>query len=500
MNSSRSLFWWMSLVLLLAAYGLRVYALDSASLWYDEALTFIRTQGDITKTIDETLGSGNQVPLYYVLLHLLPHDADFTLRYTSVLAGTLGVAVMIGVVRRLYRSRQVAWWCGALIAANPLHIWLSRTARPYALLFVLLVLVSFSFLMLLRKPESRRYLILLTLGSMLAYQTHYFALVLPMAQYLTLGFMLQRRRLLYRWLVAQVIAGIPLLIWAGMLVQQESIRLAIEWIHQPSFSDIPITIWNLTVGYTGSFPVILWPGFLAALIGVGAGMITVVRQWRTTPENLYWLFLPIVPFIVVFVESVTFRPLYEDRYFLFMIVGLGFLTAVGWIRFAPALATTALLLIVLSGAFQTVVSFTSDTHIRADWKRAATFVRSEREPDDVVLVDNQLSLYLFQRYYDDQTLLSQVLYFGKMGFDPYAPQPVMDSPPRASGRVWAVYRNPRDDCHRQGKMPDFDPFAPNNTAIARWLIAHENQVVESHEFNGVKIILLVLNQDNPTGQ
>lgn len=481
------------LVILLIAFGLRVYALDSASLWYDEALTFMRVQDGVVETIRITLGRNTQLPLYFVLLAVFPNDTDVTLRYPSVLAGLLGVAAVIGITRRLYGSPRKALWAGALIAANPLLIWLSRTARPYALLFVLLLLASYSFLVLLRKPDSKSNLILFTLSSMAAYATHYFALVLPMAQYITLGFMLTQRKAFRRWFTAQVIAGIPLLIWFALLTQRESVRLAIEWIREPTLSDIPLTLWNLTVGYTGEYHLLLWPGFIASIVGIGAGVYFAIRHWKTERPNLYWSILISAPLAVVFIVSITFRPVYEDRYLIFMIVGLVFLIVAGWERLSPKMANIALGLIVVSGALHTLASLYTGDHIREDWKGAAAFIQAAQGPQDGILVDNQLSLYAFMRYYSDLDALEYTQFFGKTGFDPYVPQPVHDTLSHQPERLWAIYRNGRDDCHRQGKMQDFDPFAPGVEPIGDWLIAHREQIREIYEFNGVKVILL----DNP---
>ena len=42
-------------------------------------------------------------------------------------------------------------------------------------------------------------------------------------------------------------------------------------------------------------------------------------------------------------------------------------------------------------------------------------------------------------------------------------------------------------------MPEFDPFRPGQTALGDWLLAHRDQVVDLHEFNGVTVILVDLN-------
>ena len=53
-----------------------------------------------------------------------------------------------------------------------------------------------------------------------------------------------------------------------------------------------------------------------------------------------------------------------------------------------------------------------------------------------------------------------------------------------------VYRNPNEDVHRLGLMPDFDPFDPRLSAMGEWLSAYRPQVLEIQTFNGMKVLLL----------
>jgi len=56
--------------------------------------------------------------------------------------------------------------------------------------------------------------------------------------------------------------------------------------------------------------------------------------------------------------------------------------------------------------------------------------------------------------------------------------------------VWVIYRNPIEDVHRVGAMPDFDPFDPTLSPMGEWLSERRSQVVAQRKFNGVRILLL----------
>ncbi len=78
--------------------------------------------------------------LYFWLLHLVIGvfgDSETALRLLSVVAGALTVPLVVLLVRALGESTRVAILSAALLALNPLHLWYSQEARPYALLVCL---------------------------------------------------------------------------------------------------------------------------------------------------------------------------------------------------------------------------------------------------------------------------------------------------------------------------------------------------------------------------
>jgi mannosyltransferase len=121
-------------------------------------------------------------PLYFILLDgwiRLFGGSEAGIRSLSALFGTATIPLAFVIGRRL-ASQRVGVVAAALVAFNPLLVWFSQEARPYALL-VLLSGVSFLlFALALERPTGRR------LGgwaaaSALAFATHYFAglLILP---------------------------------------------------------------------------------------------------------------------------------------------------------------------------------------------------------------------------------------------------------------------------------------------------------------------------------
>ncbi len=187
--------------ILFLAFGLHLWGLGEVSLWIDEIATFLSVRGSLAHTLETIARDGVHVPLYFLLQHLFPIDPPLAMCYSAVLTGTLGVALLASVARRLHTSRSLALWAGMVLAVNPFHTMLSRNARPYALLFFMALLSSYFFLRLLEGKRTRQVWIGFVLSSEAAYLTHYFALFLPVVQYLIFGLYLEKERPFFRrWL------------------------------------------------------------------------------------------------------------------------------------------------------------------------------------------------------------------------------------------------------------------------------------------------------------
>ena len=140
------------LAILLLAFALRVYRLDSQSLWYDEAVTAkVASQGigELTRWTADDI----QPPLYYYAAAgwlRLAGRGEWALRFPSAFFGMLTVPLMWAVALRLFgrgRSGRVAALAAALLAAlSPLYVYYAQEARMYTLLTFLGLLAGYALL------------------------------------------------------------------------------------------------------------------------------------------------------------------------------------------------------------------------------------------------------------------------------------------------------------------------------------------------------------------
>lgn len=484
-------FLWAALFILLIGFILRIWDLGGPSLWHDEIFTARRAETSLRNGLDLTLRSGNQTPFYFASLHLFPVGHDSLLRYPSVLAGVFGIALLMRVVARFYGDCRFALLAGAVLALNPYHILISRTARPYAYLFTLTLLASYFFLLLAARQRTRAIWGGFILSSAAAYITHYFAGALPVAQYIYFSFILRRNPKFFRqWMGAQVIAGIPLVIWLYALSQRDIVKIGIGWIPRPGLDDIPPSFWNLMVGYDGLIDekgVIRWlviPGVLIAASGLLSGLVYAYRNRARDSVNLYWLLLLVIPFPLMFAASL-FRPMYVDRYLTVFLPPTLLLMLIGLRTVRLRWGYILIGVVIVTGVANYAVVFARDRIEREDWRGAAAFIEAESLPGDAVLHETPENILMLLYYLHDGDMEHGWLLAGAEPEE--HPEDEYKNP---VSRLWVIHADPDIEVHRLGLLPDFDPFRPQHFFMSDWLIEHRDQIVLRKDFRGLKVFLV----------
>jgi uncharacterized membrane protein len=487
-ESIRPRYFWATVILIfLTGFVLRMWNLGYASLWSDEVLTAGRAQLPLEQSMKSILSAGNQTPTYFMLLRLFPNQTEDMLRLPSVLLGMISIALIIFITIRLYKSYDLALWVGALMAANPYHIWLSRTARPYMLLLVLTLAASYFFLRLAGGHRSTRTWIGYGVFSSLAYLTHYTAIALPAAQFVFLFFYRRDKnsKRLYRfWVVAQALAVIPDVIWL-YIVSQHKVNVGEGRFPTPTISDVPLTFWNMTIGYDGNLRWYIVPGLMIVMLGLIFGLWYAFKERKCNRDNFYWLLLVLCPLVPTFIFSSLFVSIYLDRYFMVFLPALVFLLPLGLRRNSEPLWRAAVIVIMVTGVQSVLFSFTIGAHQRTNWRSASEYIASEIEPGDAILLQYGYTDQAFRYYFDPRIAPGVNPKFAVL-FD----TPDTTQLERSSQRVWAVYRNPLEDPHVLGVMPDYEVFQPGVTDLGDWLNARQNQVISVRKFNGVSVILV----------
>ena len=189
-KSHRFLLLFCSLILLMGAFGLRLYNIDMFSFWSDESLTSVRANYDVPQILRNDIVVQAEVtkdthpPFYYLLIHLTRHlwgESDFAYRFPSVLASLLLVPLLFQFGKRLH-GIQLGLIVAVLTAVNPLHIWYANEARMYTLFMLLMAGAAYALWRAVSGGKLRRWLVIYLLLAGLGLYTHYTAVFLIAAQ------------------------------------------------------------------------------------------------------------------------------------------------------------------------------------------------------------------------------------------------------------------------------------------------------------------------------
>ncbi len=474
---------------LLLAFALRVVALDTRTIWYDDAFSIFLARQDIVAVIAGALAD-DQPPLYYVLLHyaLLFGDSPFLARFLSVILSTLIVALTYATARRRFTARAAR--NAALFATiAPFQIYHAQEARMYALLALTLLAYVYSLSSLISLTQRGKYgeLGATTLFATLALYTHNLAVFTLAAA--NVYFLFRRDgRALGRLLIAQ---GIALILFLPWLVNLPTQLAKIErgfWIEPPN----PLDLLQTLIEFTTNFPLPTWllPLALFASLALFALAIfeTTRAMKRGAPAALGMLLaFAIVPPVLVLLVSLLFRPVYVTRGII--LSSLAYYILLGWLasRLRPRVEVPLILACAILVAFALNYQSAYAEFPRSPYRAADAFLRANARGDEAIVHDNKLSFFPM-RYYDPtlaQTFIadpphatSNTLTRGAQDALRIYPTALEDATTRRS-RVWfVIFQRALDEAQAEQR-------ASENKA---WLDARFKQISLT-QFNDLNVYL-----------
>jgi mannosyltransferase len=470
-------------ILLLTAF-VRLWGLGGQSLWMDEAFSHLFATLPLNLSWRAMIVDAVHPPLYYLLLRpwlALAGDGEFALRFPSALAGVLTVALLLRVGRDWLGERAGAW-AAFLLALNPFHVWYSQEARMYALLGLLSLAVLAAFWCVLRQRRRGGWAILGALSA-LAYATHYFALYLPLIEFVFLLATFRRyHHTLVRWAAVQALAVLPLAGWLAVLYTTAGGTFGIGWIPAPRLVDPLLTLWSFGMAYDGRLTL----GVVAGLAMWGG--LLVLGMWRGLAVEDVKLFLLLslaLPPLVTLLLSLR-RPTYVDRFFIGSLPAFVGLAAVGLARLPrPAICMIGLALSSL-GIWGVARFHLDPMFAKEDWRAAAGYVEASECVGDVLALRHFQYVVPFGYYYRG-TLEPQAVTVNQ------ATTP-LEELASGHGQLWLVLRARHGDSHHLAWSEPFDlELEEADPVIRKWVATHwrEDEVACS----GVSVLLFDL--ENP---
>lgn len=405
-----------ALLVILLGFGLRLYALDRESLWYDELLQLDISQGALG-TILPALPQHAALPLDYFITHfwVLGGRQEFWVRLPAALLGTLTLPLAFYLGRMLL-GRPAALLFMLLLTLSPFHLHYSQEVRPYALLVLGVVLAAIA-LWRLRLTGRWRYLGLLFSGGLIFSLAHFFATTLfaPWALLAGADLLVSRARrcpaLTLAGLVATgaVVLVLLLLLGWGQTLVRVSDRLGQSVAEPQAFTIAPGEgnnqglaprvdgrfVRNLVLAPlgAGSGGLSLW--LFNGLAGLGLLTLLQQQRFRLAAWLVLWLGLPVV-FVVIFL--VHRDEFFASRYIIgvlpayLLLVTAGLLALPAWLsrrglRWPAALLFVGLVTLLIWPTGQEIQRYYR-VQEKEDWRQVTEVISRNAGPADAVIAVN----------------------------------------------------------------------------------------------------------------
>ena len=481
---------WLAMIgLMLGGALLRLPRLPLQSIAFDEGYSLAVGSAAWPTLFQATLSSGVHPPLFYIIYKtVLPlwGTSEFGGRFVVVIAGLLTIPCLYQLGRLMF-GRQVGLLAAALLALNPLHVWLSQEARMYGFLILLATLSMLFFWQAVRTNQAR-YWLGLTVVNALLFNLHYFGLWLPFIQFVALLTDFRRYFGRFRyWVLAQFVAGLALLPWIFFTARRPAQTFGIGFLDRPDLLDLPLTYWNLAIGFSrGNF----WPLTGLALLAVTAALLLgltqpTARLWPAQKIVVLWLILPVG---LVWLISQR-RSFYADRYLSFVIPALLLLVSLGLTRLKAKGWRWLLIGVVLAAnGYGLLLTARDPAFLKDDWRGAVAYLTAQEQPDDVILLYSTHIQFPFGYYYAGQLPQKPI----SLNLENYPLEPLT----AGHNRAWLVYPYTRRPTHypMQPLLPQgyWQADPDRNPLLVAWLTAHTDNIVEYQHFRGIEMWLVDL--------
>lgn len=397
------------LLLLLAAFGLRLFHLGGESLWYDETFSAYLAAQPAPDLIAHTARDIHP-PGYYLLLHAwralarpsVAFGLEYLLAWPSLMAAMLVLVLTAALARRLF-GQPAALLALTFAALHPTEVWFAQEVRMYALAAALYLAALWFACDLLHMPapaanaKRSRAISLIAYGCLVAaslYVLYYSLFWLIALNLLALLDLWRRRRAgsnapLGRWIIANSLALLLWLPWLPIFIRQALTPPVAPWREAwDSFSARWAAVTEATAAlWIGHTPpgTLNWPWAMLVVVLLASTLLLASRgQARPIAFILALLILPPLGLLAV---SALGTPIYFVRYMapfatLMPIAAAALLTRIDP---RPAAMIALSLVLVESAALRSL--WTNPRYASDDHRAAVTDLAHAWRPGDAIVVN-----------------------------------------------------------------------------------------------------------------
>ncbi|MFV2044959.1 MAG: glycosyltransferase family 39 protein [Anaerolineales bacterium] len=459
-----------------AGLAVRLFGLGQQGLWFDEAYSIFVAKLPLAFSMEVLIADGVHPPLYYLIQRIaLPlGEGEIAVRLPAIFFGLLAVPLMF-LLGNLWAGERTGLIAAALIVLSPFHIWYSQEARMYSTLMALSIMSMFAYTRLLHTGRHRGTEVVFVLASGLAYLTHYFALFLALIQLAHIAVNFKRQHgLLARWLVLQLLAAIPLLLWLYLIYLQPQVIVGIGWIEVPQPIDLWYTLVNFSLGFVEQGDILRGAG---AILFSGLAIAGARTRWRLDLVASLVVMWALLPLVLTFLISLK-RPMYVDRFLILSLPAFVLLVAKGLDSMRRQVRLAAGSVVLLLSIYGIVTFVFGPAQQKEDWRGAAEYL--SRAAADEALVVRTLQMVIPLAYYHPDYKSFQVIEVNR---------DITPISQYAAGHkgTWLLYWNPASSSHSVAATTTLNNKDETDPELASWMAGQGPEILERVDFRGLTI-------------
>jgi len=403
----------MFLAILLCGLLLRLYNLGKCSFWYDEASSFLLGPKYLLAGLRNSSIIGPALSLFPFLVHFWKYlgKSEFILRLLPMVFGVFSI-IGIYMVAKLLFNKKIAWLSAFILSISPFHVYYSQELK-YNTLIVFLSIFSIYFY--IKSLEENRpifwlafiaftvldiYTFFITLFLLISLNVHYFF------------FFNKYKKLIYKWLVTQVIILFLLIPWIIIIFKQilnPAPFSTIAFIQRPSLLTLFYSWQIFNIGFGAPF-FIYFSTFLLCLWLFIFGILSIAAEKEKRDLLLAWFLMP--PFLI-YLLSLIIKPIFLHRTLIYVTPAYYIILACGLARikkklvWIPLSLFTLLSLVSLRNQFNNLLPLPSIPYhpavfVKIENKLAADYIESNFQKGDIIGHLSFYTLLPFIYYHSDK--------------------------------------------------------------------------------------------------
>jgi len=313
---------WAWMMLLFAfALGVRLLHLTSTDIAGDEPFSIFMAQFNVPDIVSH-LSKDNSPPLFEIILHyymLVVGDSDWILRLLPALFSAL-IPLTVFLIGKRHFNLQVGILASLLTIFSIYQIRFAHEIRVYSLFSLLTATSLLFFLNGLQHRETFRNWVGLILVNVLLLYAHYTSVYILFVQVICVLIFVPPRN----WKVPIMAYGLTGLIYLPyvlvLLTRLGEVSESGSWVPKPGWGEI---YGNINLLLNSKFTTLAVIAIV--LIGLGVRKFRVreaINEAFSTRSGFVVLLWFAVPYVLMFVVSMSFLPMFMDRYILYLSVPL----------------------------------------------------------------------------------------------------------------------------------------------------------------------------------